>query len=710
MSVLIWSPLAFGAVYLSAQAVMSIGVFAASVLLAVSAIEKDWKTGEWQVRFPATGLNLIFLLFFVYLLFQLLPLPGPFLRFLSPEAWVVAQKAVPASQAVTAQSGDPPWSPIALYSDPVRQSLILWITYGLFFFCLTRVLNTRRRIDSAVIMILLLGVFEALYGVGQTFTGSDYVWWYKKPTHTTVSGTYVNRNHFAGLMGMIMVLGVLYAAALSEKRRRNTGGFHRKQHFRARITGWLSGEQRFNKMSFVLFAGAVTGIGLIFSASRGAMIAAAAALLLTGFLFTLRQSHRRKGFFVLTLFLIISVYATAIGVEQPLSRFESFYANMEDRARFWNHTLSLFRDYPVVGSGIGTFQYVYPKYQAPEDTRRFIEFAHNDWVQFLSEAGITGMVLLFTGMSYYLFHAFRSWQRRHDGFAVCLGMAPFAVLAGIGIHSWSDFNLHIPANFLMLSAILAVGHSAVHLPGTRGHNNAPPKRRAVPFKYGGAILLALFGCLLLWSGIWSLRHGVAEAYYYSSATAEKKSSGGPFAGPLESAVAWEPTNASYLHSLAMALQKVRYEEVINREKERKLGDSRIITVLEDAVRLNPLHAETHIRLAWEYTYLWNEPDSMKKWIPAADLSMERGAFFAGENNPYLHFWMGDYWLMRSKTVSPAHPQWEAMLARARWHFHKNLALETGNDRKRMMEQIRRYVWMHYPDVEFVKSMLSESRE
>ena len=127
-----------------------------------------------------------------------------------------------------------------------------------------------------------------------------------------------------------MVLAVLYAAALSVKSKRVVSSFGRKRHLRARLAELLSGEQRFNKRTFVLFAGVVSGIGLIFSASRGGMIAGAGGLLLIGLLFLMRREHRVKGWIVLVLFAVISIYALSMGVEEPLSRFESFYVSMED--------------------------------------------------------------------------------------------------------------------------------------------------------------------------------------------------------------------------------------------------------------------------------------------------------------------------------------------------------------------------------------------
>ncbi|RJR31841.1 MAG: O-antigen ligase domain-containing protein [Desulfobacteraceae bacterium] len=707
--VLIWSPLAFGAVHLQAQAVMSLGVFGATALLAIRSISRDRKTGARQVQLPATSLNLIFLLFLLYLIFQLIPLPEFVLRFLSPGALVAAQKSSPACLALTDKSLTG-WHSISAYAGPVRQSFILWFTYGLFFFSFARVLNTRKRIDATVLAILVLGCFETIYGMGQAFTNQGYVWWMKKEAYSYVSGTYVNQNHFAGLMSMIMMAGVLYAAALWEKSKRNIDSFYRKRHLRARLSAWISGEQRINKINFVLFAAVVSGLGLIFSGSRGGMISAAAGLLLTGVLLLIRQSQRRKGIVVLVFFSIIFVYASAIGVEKPLSRFDKFYADWEARERYARQTLRLSHDSLFVGTGVGLFQYAFPKYQAAEDTTLFIEFAHNDWVQFLAEAGIVGIVLLFAGMSPYFITAFRTWRKRHEGFAVCMGILPFAALGAIALHSWSDFNLHIPANFLMLAAMLAIGHAAVHLPNPRNMQAATVQDRFIPLKYRGGAFLLILAAVIAWSGVWSFRYGAAEANYYAFTAQETKILPEEAFPLLESAVAWDPTCAEYRYNLSVALQKLRTSSRIDPDsgkQELKALQLRIIDSLQTAVSLNPLSAEPHVRLGWEYVNLWGEPDSRQKWVPAADLSMERGAFFAGENSPFLHFWMGDYWLWRSKTVRPASPEWDSMLVKARWHFQKNLALEKGDSRKRMVEQIKKNVWMRYPDQAFIRRMVEE---
>jgi hypothetical protein len=119
----------------------------------------------------------------------------------------------------------------------------------------------------------------------------------------------------------------------------------------------------------------------------------------------------------------------------------------------------------------------------------------------------------------------------------------------------------------------------------------------------------------------------------------------------------------------------------------------IIRALEEAVRLNPLLAEFHARLGWEYAYLWRDSDDRKRWLSAADLSMERAAYFAGEKNPGLHVLMGNYWVVRSKTILPSEPEWDAVWAKAHWHYKKALNLEERED---LAEEIHGFIRKFYP--------------
>ena len=134
----------------------------------------------------------------------------------------------------------------------------------------------------------------------------------------------------------------------------------------------------------------------------------------------------------------------------------------------------------------------------------------------------------------------------------------------------------------------------------------------------------------------------------------------------------------------------------------------IVGSLEDAVRLNPLNAEYHVRLAWEYAHLWYRQDYMQKWLPAADISMERAAHVAGEwtENPRLHLDMGNYWVGRSGSLPPEDPKAEIAWTKALWHYKMALSLDNS---KAVREEIAQFVKSFYPDEAKVREALGEGQ-
>ena len=698
--ILALSPLLFGAVHTYAYTIMSLGVLCGSLLLVITNIRKNPKSGVYQFEWPATSLNVVFYMLLVFLIIQLIPLPESLIKILSPEAWVARQKSLPASDIMTAEAQSGIWFALSSYAYPVRMSLIRWTVYGLFFLGLCRVLNSQKRIETAIFLILIIGCFETFYGLAETYSGSPHIWWFKKPIGSrAVTGTYINSNHFAGFMEMGFLLAAAYAAGLSErkKRRKNLSSQNRK--LRAWLALFLSKEQTFSKRTFVLFAGVTMGIGIVLSGSRGGLISVAAAMLFMSLLFIYRKSLRRKGFVIFFLFLITSVYALHIGVEYTVGKFETIDKSYEVRSRFTKKTLELFTDYKLVGIGLGNFRYAYPRYQAPEDKKSFIRHAHNDWAQFLAEAGVIGLCLLLAGIIYYLYRTMTVWKRRKDFFATCLGVAPIAVITAMAIHANTDFNLHIPANFLIFTAVLAIGYSALHLQRRHRKKNALNRNHSRPLRYKGLLVLVLILGIIVWNGTWTIRHFMAEAYCNSVHNPTLNRDQNPPPEEIEKAIAWDKWNGVYWYKLAQELIKIRnvdFETQFNEERDQRQME--IIRVLEQAVRLNPFQALYHLRLGWEYTYLWQQPTYHQKWLPAANIAMDRAAYYAGVKTPYFHMELGNYWVMRSKSIWPTDPEKESAWTKACWHYKKAQEIDGS---KEMLKRIIRYIWNFYPDWEIV---------
>jgi O-antigen ligase len=725
MAALVLAVLVFGAVHAYAYTTVFLGILVAAILVLVAKVDRDPSSRKLRIRFLKTALNPLFVLMFILLVFQTIPLPESMLRFLSLEALVVGKKSLPASEVLAAENPNGQWFALAPYGFPVRQSIMRWTAYGLLFWGLSQTLTSSRRIETAIFIVLITGCFEALYGLMQTYSGLEHIWWFKKTDYLrSITGTYVNRNHFAGLMEMGLLLMAGFAGALEGSSKKRPGAFAGKAPFRARVLAIVSMEELLAKRVLIVFSGVVMGIGLIFSASRGGMIAMAAAMLVMGVLFLARQKHRRKGLVLVLIFVLTAVYAAHIGIDYPLERFKSFDADFENRTRCAQKTLEMFENYRLMGIGVGNFRYAYPKYQAVEDKKVFFEYAHNDWVQFLTEAGIIGFGLLLCGVLYYIYQTIKIWSQRNDPFAVCLGLTPLAVMAAMAVHSYSDFNFHIPANCIMFAVILAVGHSALHLKRDYRPGKVHYQFFILPLKPKGFVVLLLLGGLVLWTGAWTVRHFVAETYCNTVPNRTLNLDQNPSLTKIQKAIAWDGHNAAYWYKLAEENMRIRKigdrgpgaENMDQRVKSGEQGagdrsqDQRksqmgIVSALERAVELNPFNAQYHLLMGWEYSYLWREHDYHRNWLPAGDISMERAGYFAGEKDSNLHMEIGKYWTMRSKTINPANLGWESAWTRSCWHYQKALELESGEQRKQMIQQIKSYIWLHYPDEYFVKEAL-----
>ncbi len=220
---------------------------------------------------------------------------------------------------------------------------------------------------------------------------------------------------------------------------------------------------------------------------------------------------------------------------------------------------------------------------------------------------------------------------------------------------------------MVLIAVIAIGNAALRLEGRR-HDRLRQDERLIPLRWRGLALLACGVGLILWAGLWSVRHFIAESRCNTGINITLNLDENPSADEARSAMAWDPGNAGYPYKLASAMMNER-DRLMQQPEPDTAGWRRshgpIIALLERAVRLNPLNADYHVRLGWEYSYLWDRPDHLTRWLPAGDLCLERAAWFAGNwpQNPKLHYDMGNYWTMRARTLGPEEPEKRCRLDR-----------------------------------------------
>lgn len=74
----------------------------------------------------------------------------------------------------------------------------------------------------------------------------------------------------------------------------------------------------------------------------------------------------------------------------------------EIRPLIWKDTLKVIKDYPVTGTGMGTFSYIFPKYRSFRADDKNLKYAHSDYLQLVSETGIFGLVFAIGFLLWYL--------------------------------------------------------------------------------------------------------------------------------------------------------------------------------------------------------------------------------------------------------------------------------------------------------------------
>jgi O-antigen ligase len=123
------------------------------------------------------------------------------------------------------------------------------------------------------------------------------------------------------------------------------------------------------------------------------------------------------------------------------------------RLLIYRDALGIVRDYPISGTGLGTFRYVFPQY-----ARRFLRAGapvhpESDWLMLATETGLLTCLVLAVGLGWLLMRVFsrrdhRYWPLRWG--ILCAGLAAF-------LHGFVDVPAHRTALGWWLLAIFVLG-------------------------------------------------------------------------------------------------------------------------------------------------------------------------------------------------------------------------------------------------------------
>ena len=318
----------------------------------------------------------------------------------------------------------------------------LWISLAYVMLAFTAVQLLRH--DHVLLFantMVLFGSLYAIFAVFQGFTSNGKIYWLIKPRVGSVYGSYVNHNHYAGLIELLLPLALVLALDTSVRR-----------------------EKRF----LLAFATVTMAASVFLCQSRGGMIAIVVEMLFLGLVSTVQFSPRKSATIFVGFCIATALFLVWIAPQQLGARILDFH----DPARLLIHrdSIRMFLAHPFLGSGLGTFATAFPHYRVFYDGF-LVDHAHDDYLELLLETGLVGFGVAVWFLVVLYREGVRNIRLMLGSSTARISAAALAGCTGLLAHSFLDFNLHIPANAALFYVMCVIAAAPLGSTGKGASNS-----------------------------------------------------------------------------------------------------------------------------------------------------------------------------------------------------------------------------------------------
>ena len=434
---IIFSPLAFGSVEPWAYSIIVITVISLTIIWLIkiwmksSVKKRDTNPSTFSLGYIKTPLNLPILIFIGFILLQLIPLPEPVLKAISPntrEIYIESQSAInqiddeqlsPKAKIGSRSISPNPWA--------TKNELYKIVAYSLLFFLIINNVNSFKKISRILTSIVIFAFSLSLFAIIQQLTWNGKIYWFRELRYGgSPFGPYVNHNHYAGYMEMVIPLTI----------------------------GLIFINKDINKKLMLGFMTIVISATVFMSLSRTGMVSLICSLVFLWLMLSSKKNPKHSFPIVSLIVICLLLFLAYIGIlsdslNRILTLTEPDKLLQEMRPKVWKDSLYYFKDFPLFGSGLGTYENIFPKYKSFSQQAIYL-YAHNDYLQALTECGALGFLIILWCIITFSKTIFKYVKK--EPMTICL----FASVLAIAIHSFFDFNLHIPANAVIFFIIIGL--------------------------------------------------------------------------------------------------------------------------------------------------------------------------------------------------------------------------------------------------------------
>ena len=333
-----------------------------------------------------------------------------------------------------------------------RIELLLLLATLLFLFLCVQVFRTLQDWRSFVWFGMGLGFVVSVFGILQHLTFNGKLYWIRELRYGGIPfGPYVNRNHFAGLMELLIPLA---------------------------LAPLVVGKVRRERLAVVGLFAVMPITALFLSASRGGIVSFGVQLALLVYVLLRRRGLAKRLLPVAAVLLAALMIVTWLGVGRILQRFSSLQpleVTEGKRAAMRKGAWHIFLDHPFAGTGLGTLQIMYPPYETLYDAK-VVDHAHNDYLEALAETGALGGLCCAWFLGVLFLKSFSLFRQSDFSFPGALQLSGIVACAGFLVHALVDFNFHIPSNlwlfFLMAHLATTQIQQSPPIAPTRPHRHS----------------------------------------------------------------------------------------------------------------------------------------------------------------------------------------------------------------------------------------------
>ena len=377
--------------------------------------------GRRQAR-PLLGLAIAALILAVA---QLIPLP--------PDLWQAFPGREPLALGFAALGYPAPWLPLSWAPYKTLESAYALLPPLAVLLAITVLRDHSERWVASVVIVGAL--FSVVLGALQAASPGPESWVYiYKYASPGAVGFFANRNHMATLL----LAAIPFSAALFAAGH---------PHVRSRTAALAMAALGSGGLLLI-----IVGLGL--NGSLAALALAAPVIAFSGLLLPLGWRFRRilVPVAVLAIAVSIAVLATSWIRSDVVASVET--DSLYSRGQIWNLTLRAIASTFPAGTGLGTFTGAYALQENPATvTVAWVNHAHNDYLEFVLETGLPGLLLIMAFLGWFALQSVRVWRSPFSSlFAKAATIAASAIL----VHSIVDYPLRTATIAAIFGACLGM--------------------------------------------------------------------------------------------------------------------------------------------------------------------------------------------------------------------------------------------------------------